>query len=161
MEFINNLKSEYTTQINTYKDEQTRIKAKLARLEKKLTMLIYPHWTDILVRPIIKEVAQRTPDIIWEYNKNLNTFGLRCECPIFGKTSEGYTVGITFTPGEKFICYDTGEKYHAIEHHDWNGFNNISKPIESIDELVSLVRKQEQQSMGEKNGELIAHMPQM
>lgn len=152
MEFINNLKSEYATQITAYKNEQTRIRAQIVRLEKKLNKLTYPHWTDILVRPIIKEVAQRTPDIVWEYNKDINTFGLRCECPIFGKTSKGYTVGITFTPGEEVICYDTGEKHHAIEHHDWNGFNNISKPIESIDELVLLVRKQEQQSMKAKNG---------
>lgn len=147
MEFIKNLESEYAIKKSTYENEKTKIKAKIARLEKKLAKLIYPHWTDILILPVIAEVARRTPDITWETDKTLNTYGMRCECPIFGKTSKGHTVGITFTPNKKGICYDTGEKHHACEYNDLNGFYNISKPIESIDELVSLVRKQEQQSI--------------
>ena len=149
IEFINNLKSEYATKISTYENKKTRIRAKMARLEKKLTKLIYPHWTDILVRPIMAEVAHRTPDIVWEQDKTLNTFGIRCACPVFGQTLEGHTVGITFTAGKAGLLYDTGEKYHANEYNDLNGLNNISKPIVSIDELVSLVRKQEQQSLNQ------------
>lgn len=150
MEFINNLKIEYATQKSAYENEKTRIETKIAKLEKKLQKLVYPHWTDLLVRPIIEEVARRTPDIVWEDNKPLSTFGMRCECPIFGKTSKGYTVGITFTPDGETLCFDTGEKHHLTEYNDWNGFNNVSKPVESIDELIALVRKQEQQNINKQ-----------
>ena len=147
MEFINNLRTEYATQKSAYENEKTRIETKIARLEKKLKKLTYPHWTVLLVRPIIEEVARRTPDIVWEDDKPLITFGIRGECPIFGKTSEGHIVGITFTPGKEMPHFDTGEKHHLTEYNDWNGFNNISKPVESIDELVALVRGQAQQNI--------------
>lgn len=147
MEFINNLKIEYAAQKSAYENEKTRIETKIAKLEKKLKKLVYPHWTDLLVRPIMEEVAHRTPDIVWENDRPLNTFGMRCECPIFGKTPKGHIVGITFTPGKETLNYDTGEKHHSTEYNDWNGFNNVSKPVESIDELVALVRKQKLQNM--------------
>jgi hypothetical protein len=148
MEFINNLKSEYTTKRTVYDTTKEAIEKKIARLEKKRGKLVYPHWTDHLVRPIIAEVERRTPDIKWDIDKErLTTFGLRCECPIFGKTTDGHTVGITFTPGNDIPRYDTGRSRNLYDHDTigaWNGMNNVSKPIESIDELVALVRQKEQ-----------------
>lgn len=148
MEFINNLKTEYATKTSTYETEKDKLEKKIARLEKKLKKLHRPHWTDDMVRPIIEEVARRTPDIIWRKKEKLNTYGMRCECPIFGDTPDGHTVGIMFTHGEDIPRFDTGNKKREdFIGNDWNGFNNISKPIESIDELVAMIRRQERSAI--------------
>lgn len=150
MEFINKLKADYASKTNHYDTEKDKIEKKIARLQKKLSKMERPHWTDHQVRPIIEEVARRTPDITWEKDKTLHTFGLRCECSFFGKTADGHTVAITLTPGRDIPHYDTGEyhnKFRIRTLGDMNGFNNVSKPVESIDELIALIRKQEQEAI--------------
>lgn len=151
MNFISDLKSSYTAKRTFYETTKETIEKKISRLEKKLKKLIYPHWTECLVRPIIQEVERRTPDIKWDYDRErLITFGLRCECPIFGHTPDGHTVGITFTPGKDMACYDSGQRLNLYDKGtigNWNGMNNITKPIESIDELIAHVRRKEQEAI--------------
>lgn len=126
---------------------------RIDRYKKKINNLDFPHWTENLVRPIIAEVARLTPDIEWENDKRLCTLGLRCECPIFGKTKDGHTVGITFTPphsGANLPYYDTGEHKQSFlpgTIGEINGMNNVSKQVESIEELVAMIRRKEEEAI--------------
>lgn len=146
----------YRTEKKTFQDKIDESNRKIewhqrriARYEKRIRRMDFPHWTDNLVRPIMAEVERLTPDIKWEEKDRLPTFGLRCECPVFGKTEEGHTVGICFTPGSHIdgnVRYDTGEtksRYSSGTLGEINGMNNVCKEVESIDELVAFVRRRE------------------
>lgn len=150
-------KEEFIERDTKYKEERKAIDAKIddsydkirwhekriERLKAKRSSLKYPSWTEDYLRPILEELARQTPDIIWDFER-LSVFGLRCDCPVFGKTSEQITTGITFTHHGGQLYYDTGEtksKFNPNSLGDCNGFNNVSAPVESIETLLSHVRK--------------------
>lgn len=112
-------------------------------MEDKRYSLDYPSWTKEYLRPILDELARQTPDIEWDFER-LSVFGLRSECPVFGRNSEQVLTGITFTFHENQLYYDTGEtkrNYSSDTLGDLNGFNNISAPVESMDTLLMHVKK--------------------
>ena len=116
---------------------QNRIK----RLKASINNLHRPHWLEDYVRPILIELARLTPNIAWDFEA-LRTFGMRAECPVFGKTNEGFTVGITFTIGTYGLYYDTGEYKREFAGNtlgDLNGFNNVTAPVDSMETLLSLI----------------------
>ncbi|MDC1809094.1 hypothetical protein POZ03_01310 [Bacteroides uniformis] len=116
---------------------------RIKRLEDKRYSLDYPSWTKEYLRPILDELAKLTPDIEWNF-ESLSVFGLRCECPVFGRNKEQILTGITFTFNENQLYYDTGETKKDFASNtlaNLNGFNNISAPVESIDTLLMHVRK--------------------
>lgn len=116
---------------------------RIKRLQDKSFALSYPSWINEYLRPILEELARQTPDITWDFER-LNVFGLRCECPVFGRNNEQILTGITFTHREGQLCYDTGEYKRNYTHGtlgDVNGFNKISAPVDSIETLLVHVRK--------------------
>lgn len=150
-------KEEFTERYTKYREEHKAIDAKIdesydkirwyekriERLKAKRSSLKSPSWTEDYLRPILEELARQTPDITWDFER-LSVFGLRCDCPVFGKNREQITTGITFTHHNGQLYYDTGEtksKFNPNTLGDYNGFNNVSAPVESIETLLVHVRK--------------------
>lgn len=118
-------------------------------------------WTDGLLRPLLVEIEERTG---WEFKKkdDLQTFGLRAECPVFimgeGFNEHGFqkvNACITFTPRfdrnddgtwEWELWYDTGEK--TGEHYNpnsigaLNGFDKVTAHVESVEQIIEFLQKQ-------------------
>lgn len=140
------IQSEYRRKLDYYRTQNVTLEAKIERLKRKQERNKYPHWTDLFVRPVIDELARLTPEIQWELKDKLTTFGLRSECPFFGKTASGRTVAITFTCDHSSgtLYYDTGRLNNRFKENtlgDLNGFNNETAPVESMQMLVDFVRR--------------------
>lgn len=117
---------------------------RIARLSAKQRALPRPYWPGEILPPILEELARLTPEIKWETGE-LRTFGLRCVCPVYGKTKEGYIVGLSFTFGEDTLYYDTGEvtdRFGPGTLGHINGMNNVSAPVGNISVLVTKVKGQ-------------------
>lgn len=126
---------------------------RIERLQRKRAALKYPSWTEELLRPILEELVRLTPEIAWRID-SLSTFGLRCDCPVFGKTKEQTTVGITFTQHDGQLYYDTGEtkgNFQSGSIGAMNGFNHVTEPVESIDTLLNHVKKGIEREIQELN----------
>lgn len=141
------IQSEYRRKLDCYKTQEVTLKAKIERLKRKQERNNYPRWTDHFVRPVMDELARLTPEIEWELKDTLNTFGLRGECPIFGKTASGRTIAITFTCdySSGTLYYDTGmlnSRFKTNTLGDLNGYNNVIAPVENMQMLVDFVRRQ-------------------
>jgi hypothetical protein len=143
---LQQLTAEYTelnNDLNKVKDRIDMRNRQIERLEKKKEKAEgKSHWTKF-ANNIMELVSNRTLDVIWNIDKIPTTTGLRCQYYIFGKTIEDdVTVGICFTPGkDNSINYDTKEQkgnFHPNSIGYANGFQNVSKTVESIDELVEL-----------------------
>lgn len=140
------IQSEYRRKLDYYRTQEVALEAKIERLKRKQERNKYPHWTDHFVRPVMDELARLTPEIQWELEDKLNTFGLRGECPIFGETASGGTVAITFTCdySSGTLYYDTGmlnSRFKTNTLGDLNGYNNVIAPVENIQMLVDFVRR--------------------
>jgi hypothetical protein len=101
------------------------------------------NWTG-LITPILDLVRDKYPRIIWDDNKDLTPMGLRCAVGVFGKIDGEVVASLVFTPSN-ILSYDTGEyktKHAKYSIGDLNGFNNISKPVEVIDDIYWYVYKQ-------------------
>lgn len=117
---------------------------RIARLSAKQQALFRPYWPDEVLPPVLEELAHLTPEVKWELNE-LRIFGLRCVCPVYGKTKEGHTVNLSFTFEDNSLYYDTGEVISRFEPGTLgyiNGMNNISAPVENIGILVAKVKEQ-------------------
>ena len=56
------------------------------------------HWTEGLLRPVMREIAHLTPEIDWERDETYQPRGIRCAVSVFGRLKDGgQLVGITFT----------------------------------------------------------------
>ena len=141
-----------------------RLEEQIRKLEKLNSK--YKYWGKTLVEPLAKELQKHIPE--YKHFQLLGPFGLRCALSIFFyKETESQLiskfgreeannrylksenlVSITFVPAsdeEGCIRYETGEKvknYQRGTLGDLNGFGNITKPIESIEELVAHLKKQ-------------------
>ncbi len=133
----------YTEELERVKDRIEMREKQIDRLNKKRHRAqSKAHWSKV-VNQIMELVSNVTSDIILDIDKDPFITGLRCQYYIFGKTIEDdVTVGICFTPGEgSNVNYDTGEtkgNYHPNSIGAMNGFQNVSKQVESIDELVEM-----------------------
>lgn len=135
------MQASYLNRKKQYSIIKKEIENKLEKLKKKEAENVYPHWTEYLVRPLMHEIARLIPDIEWEMDETLLCFGLRAECPVFGQNSEGITVTLNFTFRGSCLHYDTGKtKWNLVS--DPNGFNNSTAPVESVDQLVAILRYQ-------------------
>tara|TARA_R110000765_G_scaffold278820_1_gene376540 strand:- start:465 stop:947 length:483 start_codon:yes stop_codon:yes gene_type:complete len=140
----------HNQELQRVKDKIEMRQKQIYRLERKKERAYEnSHWTTQLVNPVMREVAKLTPHITWKIEDNPFVSGMRCQCHVFGKTEDNITVGICFTPrGESNLNFDTKEKhigYAKGSIGDMNGFDNKSKLLESIQELVDLVDKTEQE----------------
>lgn len=153
------LQQALTTANTAYETERKRIdklvetkERQIKKLEAKKRKLTYPHWTEYLVRPVLNEIEKALPE--WKRDSDrLSVFGLGCRCPVFfyhkddnEADRDERIVGITFLPGDldnAELRYETGKQecnYPANSIGYLNGFNNITKPVESIEELIAFLK---------------------
>jgi hypothetical protein len=138
-------------ELQRVKDKIEMRKLQIYRLErKKKRAYEKTHWTTQLINPVMREVEKLTPHIKWKIEDKPFVSGMRCNCSVFGKTIEGaITVGITFTPGAgSNLNFDIGEVRSGFQRGsigDLNGFNQRTKQLENIQELVDLVARSEQE----------------
>ncbi len=139
--------SEYNTERNRIEDKIEERNKQIKRLEKKRERLNCPYWTDILLRPILEEVAKETKELIWDFmgeNKNLIPMGLRSAVSVFGDNDKGKTIAmLVFTPNnlsEGKINYDLEHLPYDNTIAGMNGIGTKQKEVESIKELVIAVR---------------------
>lgn len=105
------------------------------------------HWHDLL-EELMNKVSELT-GIEFEPRDSWGTLGLRCESSVFSVKKEGQPlIYLDFTPGFKDkdspIYVDTGEhtgNYRQGSIAELNGFNNVSVPVTSVEQIVEMVRK--------------------
>jgi len=138
-------------ELQRVKDKIEMRQAQIHRLEKKKERAYEnSSWTTQLVNPVMREVEKLTPHIKWKLEGKPFVSGMRSNCSVFGKTIEdGITVAVTFTPGVgSNLNFDIGEVRSQFQRGsigDLNGFNQRTKKLESIHELVDLVARSEQE----------------
>jgi len=149
---LNTIKDNYTqsqTKIAKMKKREVELLAKAERLKKRRYKLeSNNHWTEQLIRPVMELIKPYFPTLSWN-DERLTPMGLRCAVTVFGSdinTNETIT-SLTFTidsleKGD--LCYDfkKGAEYPKGSIGYLNGFNNESKIIESIDELINYIEQQ-------------------
>ncbi len=107
------------------------------------------HWYELL-KEILKEVDKRTG--MHFITDNLNSFGLRCETPVFAYSGEPHDhttviASLTFTPGyvEKGqVFLDTGENtgaYHPDSIGGMNGFGEVTEEVTSIEVVIDNLKR--------------------
>jgi hypothetical protein len=145
-------------ELQKVKDKIEMRQRQIYRLERKKERAYEnSSWTTQLVNPIMREVEKLTPQITWKIEDRPFVSGLRCQCYVFGKTADSITVGICFTPGAgSNLNFDTKEKHMGYQKGSigcMNGFDNKTKPLESIQELVDLVNESAQVERERKDTE--------
>jgi len=148
--------SEFQAKIDAVKERANKLQKKVERLEKAKENIDYPYWTDLLLVPLLNEIAKQTPNLKWDFenSKTLNCFGMRAECPVFASDKDGNTiVTLVFTPGDLSIgelFYDTREKIRELREGemDYNGFNNVTKEVQGVEQLLEFVNAQIKETEG-------------
>lgn len=159
-------RSNYARQINKYRQEENilygKILAKesqLQRLEAKRKKLsaTYPYWTDNLLKPVVEQLKAALP--LWTCDdEKFTPMGLGSKVSVFfcnnnqleidDKYAEDNSIYICFLPDDLSsgeLLYETGEIKSYFQPGtigDINGFNRLTKPVESIEELVSFLKSQ-------------------
>lgn len=118
------------------------------KLTTKAWMSRDTHWTDDLVLPILQEV-DRITGLNFHEDNSLNTFGLRCECPVFAKDENGNVLAyLCFTPGDVEkgqVFIDTGEKSYAECSPNslaaLNGYDNVREEVTSIEVIIDNIKR--------------------
>lgn len=181
---IESIKADYLAAYAEQKQEEKRIEAEAEKaraaalryqrlaaqkmgtyhqLSYKSYRAVTVHWTDDIVRPILREVDKRTGLNFSEdaENKVMNCFGMRPECPVFAHDDKGECIAfLMFTPGENGAVYiDTGEntgEYHPDSIGGMNGFGNVTEEVTSIDVIINnLCRRFPELSDGIRNHQSI------
>lgn len=148
---------EYTTKRDLLDAKENELKKKLERLKIRISKHrnTSPSWTEVLLRPILNEIKLQLPD--WTPDRDsLIPLGLRSYVSVFfylksemllEEETRKY-IYITFVPADLkngILKYDTGEKtgnFHTNSLGSMNGFDNVSKQLESIEEAVKHLQKQ-------------------
>ena len=107
--------------IQDYKKVQSEIEAvrnricqrekQIARLKIKESRLVNNGWWGNLIRPIMKLVKEKFPQIKWD-DERLVPMGLCCRVSVFGeldRKDDGLMM-LCFVPHYNGIAYETGER---------------------------------------------------
>lgn len=158
----------HVTYQQNFDKKMTSLKNRIEALEYKKQEMDkkYKYWGKTLIKPLAKELQTYFPE--YKHIELLGPFGLRCSLSVwlyketknklmskFGR-EEGHNkffkkdniISITFIPrGHKdgAFEYETGETTKECRTGtigDMNGFNNVTKQVESIEELVNHLKKQ-------------------
>ncbi|MBZ4187666.1 hypothetical protein [Niabella beijingensis] len=166
MEQINTLaaiKDNFCTQFQTFKASQRQLQSKIYarqwqidKLKMQMEKLHGPRWTVDLLQPVVNEIKKRLPG--WDYDDDqLIPLGLACRVSVFfnkkkntrsSQLSTKKSIHIIFIPGElknAELLYETGEQVARFDPGtigEINGFNRVTKPLESIKEAVTFLKKQ-------------------
>lgn len=147
-------------QLQDVLQQKIKIRTKqIERLQHKLTRHggNFPRWTENLLRPVLNRVKEQLPGWIAD-DGQLTPMGLGCRVSVFFHPLNHYSelqagdtanyIYIVFLPGDLDkgeLLYQTGEQNHRFAPGtigEINGFNQVSKKLESIDEAVRYLQQQ-------------------
>lgn len=118
---------------------------KISILAAKRRSTKYPYWTDQLLPEVISRLVAATSEIDWELREHYNVMGLRAASSVWGKTREGYTVGVTFTYSAGKLYFDTGKVTNQFARNtlgEINGMNNVSEELKELNQFLELIARQ-------------------
>jgi uncharacterized protein YfbU (UPF0304 family) len=160
MQNLNQVQQDFLSKINGYENIHTDLEGKLnalterkIKLEKKILKISktkcdikYPHWTENLLKPVLNIIKEQTPQLTWDFveEKQLNVFGLRCDCPVFAHFEGETVVYLNFTCNikEGILYFDNGKTKNNKKDFDIHGFNNEREELKNIEQLLEFVNKQ-------------------
>lgn len=121
------------------------IETRMENLKKKKNKLWNMHWTDMLIRPLMKQVEQQMPEIKFE-KENYTPMGLCSRVSIFPKYRDK-TLMICFVPGHdnEPLRVETGERNSHFPPGSIGHMNDMGKtsvPVVSVQQIVDLLQKQ-------------------
>lgn len=161
------IQEEFAGSLNRYLTARDKIdrrielrRAQIERLKAKAEKFgnNHPRWTENLLRPLITEISKHLPGWRMDEDKRLSPMGLGCRVSVFfyrrldlplpEKYEDSNSIYIVFLPGQ--LCkgelfYETGEikdNYRADTIGAINGFNNLTKRLESLEEAVQHLKNQ-------------------
>lgn len=134
-----------------------QLRIRLNRLEEHKDKLRFPYWIDGLLRPVIGQINEQLSG--WQWNKgSLTPLGIGTRVTVFfnkdkfprntDKHSYCNYIYMVFLPGELSkgqLLYETGEtatRFAPGTIGAMNGFNKMTKPLETIEEAVHFLKKQ-------------------
>ena len=124
--------------------EITRRKAIIERHEDKIEKLREKSWWgDLLIKPIMKELNIKFPDIKWD--SKISPMGFKSRVPMFAYINGKMAFSVTFVPedltkGE--ISFETGKLIDQSKGYDTHGFNLECEVITDIQQVFDYVEKQ-------------------
>lgn len=147
----------YIQLITLHEAEEKKIDDKIDKKQQQLTRLLvckkkmkpYPWWTEHLLRPVINQIKIHLPYWICD-DERLTPMGLSSRVSVFftSKFDSKKYIYLVFVPGnllEGQLSYETGKSNNRFAKNtigEINGFYRITKPVESIEELVSFLNQQ-------------------
>lgn len=98
MERIENIVRRYRRYRAACDRRRREIDDEIERLQEERKRLDELHWTEELLRPVMREIARLTPEIGWKLDETFHPRGIRCAVSVFGRLKDGgQPVCITFT----------------------------------------------------------------
>ena len=103
------------------------------------------HWIDDLLKPLLKEVDERTG--LNFTSDTFHTYGLRNECPVFAMDGDRVLAYLCFSPGDikkGELFLDTGDKrgnYPPDSIGALNGFDNTTEEVTSIEVIIENIKR--------------------
>lgn len=98
MERIENIVRRYRQHRTACDRRRREIDDEIERLQEERKRLDELHWTEGLLRPVMREIARLTPEIEWERDETYHPRGIQCAVSVFGRLKDGgQPVCITFT----------------------------------------------------------------
>lgn len=128
--------------VNSQK-EITRLKNIIERHEAKIEKIRNKSWWgDVLIKPIMKELNIKFPDIRWD--SKMSPMGFKCRVPMFAYINGDLAFSVTFIPedltkGE--ISFETEELINKSLGYDTHGFNIKCETITDIQQVFDYVEK--------------------
>lgn len=146
---------EYRERKNEIKILENRVIEKqrqIARLEKRIDKKYENNfWGDIILRPIMDDVIKKYPQIKWDVDRFV-PLGMLNRVSIFGKTEDDKTIMLAFTPTNLTVntldnsisidTLETNNDYAKGSIGEMNGFNRITKTIQTMLDVYEIVEKQ-------------------
>jgi hypothetical protein len=154
----------YAQQLNEHRDKINAVRAKIDVKEKQLARLqtkekafnaVYPRWTELLLRPLLIRLQELFPEYKWDED-SLTPMGLGSRVLVFfvkdatlpqaDRYDEGNSIYVSFQPGELDkgeLLYETGDNTQSYKPGtigEINGFNNVTKPVETIEEIIAFMK---------------------
>lgn len=147
-ELLNNWQKE----TKEYEEKEKKLDSKielrknqLKRLEKRKNKLKYPHWINLVLKPLGYEIEKKLKG--YKFDDNLLTFGLNCQCPLIFEKGNEKTLMITFKPtinGLAIVNHnDIDESYDKNSIGALNGFQYGSLEFNentTIDWLINFMQ---------------------
>lgn len=140
---MNNIIGNSRVQYVSKQKEITRLKRIIEKHEDKIEKLRdNGWWGDLLIKPIMKELNIKFPDIQWDIK--MSPMGFKSRVPMFAYIDGKMAFSVTFVPedltkGE--ISFETGNLIDQSKGYDAHGFNTECEIITDIQQVFDYVEK--------------------